>query len=352
MKANRFTAFADEDQVAAETKNVQAQATKVAEPKKKTVVKVAKAPAQEVENAEEFEKVEQKGQANRGGERGRGRGGRGGERGRGGQRGERGPRPERIEGEERRGGRGRGGRGDRPKTAQPTHADGSAAEVVADKPKNEQSRGSRGGRRDGQGKPGDRQDGTGRGGRVRKDGPRKQFDAEGNEIAAEERKEREPREPREKREPREPREKRERKPEEEKKEPEPVVEEEEEGFTLEDYEQAKKAKSQGLLKHNAARQHEKIDAKNIQSFEAKEEEVANTKYYTKVDVQYTKPGAGGNLLGFQSGVDQGDEFESRGGARGGRGGRGDRPRQDRPQTQRGGRKGGKLVVDDNEFPAL
>lgn len=66
-----------------------------------------------------------------------------------------------------------------------------------------------------------------------------------------------------------------------------------------------------------------------------------------------RPNAGAELLGFSAGADQGEEFESRGGAsRGGRGGRREeRPRQENKPRQ-GGRKGGKIVVDDNEFPTL
>ena len=58
-----------------------------------------------------------------------------------------------------------------------------------------------------------------------------------------------------------------------------------------------------------------------------------------------------NLLGFQAPVD--DDFEERRGA-GGRGGRGrGGPREPREPRQ-GGRKGrgGKLVIDDDAFPAL
>lgn len=77
-----------------------------------------------------------------------------------------------------------------------------------------------------------------------------------------------------------------------------------------------------------------------------------TKIYKKSETNATRAGAGADLLGFKAGVDDGDQFEARGG-RGGRG-RGDRAqRPERPQTQRtGGRRGGKIVVDDNEFPAL
>jgi hypothetical protein len=64
-----------------------------------------------------------------------------------------------------------------------------------------------------------------------------------------------------------------------------------------------------------------------------------------------------DLLGFNAGKDD-DEYVERRGGRGGRGGRGrgDRagPVGDRADrgAQRGGRKGGKLVVNDNEFPSF
>ena len=60
--------------------------------------------------------------------------------------------------------------------------------------------------------------------------------------------------------------------------------------------------------------------------------------------------ANANLMGFQAPPDD-DDFESRRGGRGDRrGGRDQGPREDR----RGGRKGrgGKLVIDDDAFPAL
>ena len=64
----------------------------------------------------------------------------------------------------------------------------------------------------------------------------------------------------------------------------------------------------------------------------------------------SKPNAGSELLGFTKPIEE-DEEPRRGG-RGGRGGD-NRPRQDRPNTTRGGgRKGGKIIVDDNDFPAL
>lgn len=68
----------------------------------------------------------------------------------------------------------------------------------------------------------------------------------------------------------------------------------------------------------------------------------------------TRPNQNAELFGFQAEKDDDVELSSSSRGRGGRGRGGDRPvRQDRPQTQRGGRKqGGKLIVDDNDFPAL
>lgn len=331
MKQNRFGAFADEDTIAAEIKETKV-AAKAAEPKKKVVVKVAKAP---VEDAEEFEKVQERTQPQRGAQRG----GRGGER-RGGRGGDRGGRGDRPRGDGERGGQ-RRGRGDRPRTAMPTA--GEDGEQVERTERTEKRRG-RGREHNFEGKPReeahpmDRQDGTGRARR----GDKKGGHGKGNwgketEVVEEN-----------KGEERKPREERERKPREERK-PEPVVEEEEVGFTLDDYIAAKQAKTQGLYKKPEIRNHEKIDAKNIKDLEYKHDEMATTKLVKQVDTIAMKPNAGSDLLGFSRNE---DDVEVRG-ARGGRGGRGDRPvRQERPQTQRGGRKGGKLVVDDNDFPAL
>jgi hypothetical protein len=217
MKQNRFGAFADEDVVAAEVKEVKV-AQKAAEPKKKVVVKVAKAPINDAEG-EEFEKVADKSQAQRGAPRG-GRGDRGGERrvGRGGDRG-RGDRPRgepRAEGQvvdgERRGGerrgrgdgerrgrgdgerRGRGdgerrGRGDRPRTAMPLGEDGEVLAAVEgeERPERAERRGGKGPRFEGKPRednhPMDRQDGTGRGRRVRKDGGDRKWTKPEGEVA-------------------------------------------------------------------------------------------------------------------------------------------------------------------------
>jgi hypothetical protein len=387
MKPNRFGAFADEEVVAAEVKEVKVAAQKAAEPKKKVVVKVAKAPINDAEG-EEFEKVADRTQTQRGAPRG-GRGDRGGERrvGRGGDRG-RGDRPRgepRAEGEvvdgERRGGdrrgrgdgerrgrgdgerrgrgdgerRGRGdgerrGRGDRPRTAMPitTGEDGEIIVVEGEElPQRAERRGGRGPRFEGKpredGHPMDRQDGTGRGRRVRKDGgDRKWTKPEGEVagVAGEETKEGEQKPVRE------------RKPREEQPKPEPIVEEEI-GFTLNDYMAAKQAKTQGLYKVHEVRQHEKLDAKNIVGVNKDHSEMATTKLIKQVDTMATRSGQNAELFGFQAERDDDVEISSTSRGRGGRGRGGDRPvRQDRPQTQRGGRKGGKLIVDDNDFPAL
>jgi len=296
------------------------------------------------------DKAQQAQRGARGGQRGRGEG-----RGRGGRGGDRprGDRPPREEGDAPRRGRGegRGGRGDRPRTAKPTHAvEGvEGVEAVAEEGQQVQrgGRGGRGPRHQGKARedahPMDRQDGTGRGRRGdKKDGHGKGNWGKDKEAAdadnQEEKKEERPR--------REPREKKEEKVE------EPVVEEEEVGFTLDDYMNAKKAKATGIQMQKAGRDHEKLDQKNIKGLESdKAAQQEKTKIYTKIDTVATRPNAGAELLGFQASADQGDEFESRG-ARGGRGGR----REERPRTdakpQRGGRKGGKIVVDDNEFPTL
>jgi hypothetical protein len=78
---------------------------------------------------------------------------------------------------------------------------------------------------------------------------------------------------------------------------------------------------------------------------------------TAADLHAKAKTADYDLLGFQAGKDD-DDFEARRG-RGGRGGRGrgDRGTQGgdrggRGGQRQGGRKGGKLIVDDNEFPAL
>ena len=336
QKTNRFAIYADAD----EEKPVQTQVkAKAAEPKKKVVVKVAKAADVAEEEGNEFARVDARpqtagpsrgGRGGRGGERG-GRGGRGGDRPRG----------------DRRGGRGgeRGGRQERPRTAKVEGDEGAEVE-----------RAERGGERKRfEGKPRegahpmDRQDGTGRGRR----GDRKEGEGKGawgserkprvEGAEGEEKRERKPREPKEHREPREPR-----APKEEVK-AEPIVEEEEIGFTLDDFMAKKAAKSTGIIKKADVRKNEKIDAKNIKesvNTNAAEFQVTVDSVLVNKDTHVKARGEGSELLGFGA-VNYDDDFQVR---------RGGNDRSARPQVQRpqakGGRKGGKLVVDDNDFPAL
>jgi len=90
--------------------------------------------------------------------------------------------------------------------------------------------------------------------------------------------------------------------------------------------------------------------KRLKDENYKHDEKATTKIYKKADTQATRGGAGADLLGFQATVDQGDEFQNKRGGRG-RGGRDNAPRDRQDGGQRR-RRGGKIVVDDNEFPTL
>jgi hypothetical protein len=134
-------------------------------------------------------------------------------------------------------------------------------------------------------------------------------------------------------------------------EPEPVEEEEEEvGFTLDDYIAQKQAKSKGLLPaETKKREHEKISEKVADRSGDKERVKMIDTQLTWKEGYATRPDANANLLGFQARDE--DDFEPRGRGRGGRGGRDQGPREPR---QGGGRKGrgGRLVVDDSDFPAL
>lgn len=334
MKANRFDVFADEDAQAAEVKQVQQQVRKQQE--KKTVVVVKQQVAQD--DNEAFESVQQKGgQAQRGGQRG----GRGNDRGgRGRDNRPREDRPQTAKGERGRGGERRGrGRGDRPQTAQPVAADG---EQRAEN-KERRGRGGRGRSPRHHGKPRegdhpmDRQDGTGRGRR----GDKKSGHGKGNwgadkpekEQAAEQQQEEQKEERPARRE--------------RKEEPEEVYEEV--GFTLDDYMAAKQAKSSGLLQTKEARQNEKVDAKNIQTINKdKAAEQATTKIYNKKDTIAVVGGSGVELMGFQATVDAGEMYEAKGKRRD----RDERPRDNQTRGGRGGRRGGKIVVDDKDFPAI
>ena len=65
-----------------------------------------------------------------------------------------------------------------------------------------------------------------------------------------------------------------------------------------------------------------------------------------------RPDVNANLFGFQAGGD--DDFESRGNRGGRGGGRGGRDQGPREQGRGGGRRGrgGKLAVNDDDFPTL
>jgi len=111
----------------------------------------------------------------------------------------------------------------------------------------------------------------------------------------------------------------------------------------------KKAAAQGLLKKNEVRGHEKLDTGKVA--EEKNDDKINQGISQVKAQEMHRVGKfeGAELLGFAPVKDEDEGF--RGGRRGGRGG--DRPQtQARGGRQAGGRKGGKLVVDDNDFPAL
>lgn len=326
---NTFAAFADKDDEPV------APVQRKAAPKeeKKVVVKVKKANVTAAEAQEGFETVERKQPA--GAQRGRGdqaQRGRGGERGRGGRGGR---------GGDRGGDRGgRGGRGGRPRTGLP------AEEGTADV-----ERAERGGQRERfQGKaregahPFDRKDGTGKAHRERKQGHGKGNwgkDKPEQVGAQEETKDEVPEKKEEEVKPVE---------EEKKEEPEQPEEEVYVGKTLDDYLAEKQATSKGLLAQKNTREHEKVTDKNLQAQEVdfggrvaqRNNKLAGRDTYT------LSRGTGAELLGFSGGKDE-EEFESSRPSRG-RGGRGGRP--DRPPQQRAGRRGGKFVVNDDNFPAL
>ena len=142
-------------------------------------------------------------------------------------------------------------------------------------------------------------------------------------------------------------------PEEETKEaaqPEPEEEEEEVGFTLDDYFAQKQAKAKGLIEMKEARKHEKIAEKTQSRGGDKERVQAGQTGLTGRETYSVRPDANAALLGFQTRDD--DDFESRGRG-GGRGGRGGRDQGPREQRQGGGRRrGGKLAVNDDDFPTL
>ena len=131
------------------------------------------------------------------------------------------------------------------------------------------------------------------------------------------------------------------------------VEEEEVGYTLDDYFSDKQAKSKGLLAESKdMREREKIQDKVANKEGEKERVTTLTKELSSRETYAMRSVANANLMGFQAPVEI--DFDERGarGSRGGdRGGRGDRRGGDR--GSRGGRKGvGKIVIDDDAFPAL
>ena len=353
---NRFASFQDADDVekmAGDAKTAQKKQAAAKETAKKVVVKEPTRQKRSGDNQEGFEQVAERPKtdgAMRGGRGGRGRGdGERGGRGRGGdgerrggdrdgeRRGGRGG--DRVEGE-RRGGRGRGdgergGRG-RGRGAPRTNEDGTVDKAEAGgRPRRERFEGKA--REDAH--PMDRKDGTGRGRRGdRKEGggrggwggkPRGEDATEETKGAAgeEETKERAPRERRE---------------------PEPVVEEEEVGFTLDDYFAQKQASTKGMLASAGGRKHEKISEK-VQGREG--DKVMIKEGHNDLswrDTHSVRPDVNANLLGFQSRDE--DDFEARGRGRGGRGGRDQGPREARQGGNR--RRGGKLAVNDDDFPTL
>jgi len=121
-----------------------------------------------------------------------------------------------------------------------------------------------------------------------------------------------------------------------------------------------------LLKKSAAREHvEYSKEKMIDDNTSKFGIIAGKTHVTGRDMHSTKPGAGAELFGFQGVQEEEVDFSDRRGGRGGRGGRGDRQQQPRggagraadrgqrqPARQGAGRKGGRIVQNEDEFPSL
>ena len=104
------------------------------------------------------------------------------------------------------------------------------------------------------------------------------------------------------------------------------------------------AKSTGLVMSGKTRDHEKAAMKNTKLAEdnrgAQFQSFAGTDV-TGREMHAVKPGMGAELFGFQSAPDMNADADRRG------------PRKDLPAAKpKGNRKGGKMVIDDNEFPAL
>jgi len=132
-------------------------------------------------------------------------------------------------------------------------------------------------------------------------------------------------------------------------EEEEVVEYEEVGVSLDDFLAQKKANSKGLLATAAGRTHEKANTKGTETGTDKKrtEGIQST---LKGDQVYAPTSEGTQYFGFSGKEDPVDT-----GRFGGRGDRERRERTDRPARGgkgTGGRKGGKLVIDDNDFPTL
>jgi len=134
------------------------------------------------------------------------------------------------------------------------------------------------------------------------------------------------------------------------------------GIDFADYE-AQMADNE-LLKKTAAREHvEYSKEKMIDDKTTKFGIIAGKTHVTGRDMHAIAPGSGAELFGFQGVVEE--EFNDSRGGRGGRGGRGDRQQQPRggagraadrgqrqPARQGAGRKGGRIVQNEDEFPSL
>jgi hypothetical protein len=92
------------------------------------------------------------------------------------------------------------------------------------------------------------------------------------------------------------------------------------------------------------REHEKVAMKNTKLGDDDRANQFQSFAGTNVtgrEMHAVKPGMGGELFGFQSAPDMVADDSRRG------------PRKDLPAAKpKGNRKGGKMVIDDNEFPAL
>jgi len=348
QKTNRFASFevAEDAPVAAPVKQQQ-QKPKAPAADKQIKVKVVKQ-AQIVDDGQgEF--VEDKQRPQTAG----GRGGRGGQGGRGRGEGRQGGEKKREHGE-RPGGNSKGGergrgRG-RPRTARVEGDEGADVErAEAGGHRNRYAGKARESdhpfdRKDGTGKAhrGDRKEGGGKGGwGGQKRADEAQVDEAAGDIAADKkREERRGKQP-DRKERAERRERKQRAEEEEKKEKEVVESEEEVGFTLDDYFTQQAAKSTGVALSGQVRGHEKTSMGKAEESKDTRGAQFQTTYDTSITGREThtiKPGQGAELLSFQAADDDADTRPRRGG-------------QQQKQQQKGGRKG-KMVIDDNDFPAL